>query len=67
MFRLWCLEHYTGRDMLTAQKGMNISEKKFVAMLDDILQVLANNRIDAETRKDVLAIAYSLKGNIIRV
>ncbi|PRY12431.1 hemoglobin [Pontibacter ummariensis] len=61
------LEQYTGRDMLAAHKGMNISEEEFIAVLDDILQVLDQHGIDADSRKDVLAIAYSLKDNIIRV
>jgi hemoglobin len=61
------LEQYTGRDMLAAHKGMNISEEEFIAVLDDILLVLEQHGIDEESRKDVLAIAYSLKNNIIRV
>lgn len=61
------LEQYSGRDMLTAHKGMNISEAEFMAVLDDILQVLEQHGIDEDTRKDVLAIAYSLKENIIHV
>ncbi|GAA4430547.1 hypothetical protein GCM10023188_17300 [Pontibacter saemangeumensis] len=61
------LEQYTGRDMLAAHKGMNISEQEFIAVLDDILHVLDQHGVDEESRKDVLAIAYSLKDNIIRV
>jgi hemoglobin len=61
------LEQYTGREMLAAHKGMNISEEEFIAVLDDILLVLEQHGIDEESRKDVLAIAYSLKNNIIRV
>jgi hemoglobin len=61
------LEQYTGRDMLAAHKGMNISEAEFMAVLDDILQVLEKHGVDEASRKDVLAIAYSLKNNIIHV
>lgn len=61
------IEEYTGKDMLAAHRGMNISEEEFMAVLDDILQVLDQHKIDEESRKDVLAIAYSLKDNIIRV
>ncbi len=28
---------YSGRDMLTTHRGMNISEEEFVAVLDDIV------------------------------
>lgn len=59
-------EPYTGRDMLTTHKGMNISEQEYLAVVDDIMGVLDAHRIDDGTKKDVLAILYSLKGEIIR-
>lgn len=58
---------YTGKDMRTAHKGMNISEQEYLAVVDDIMGTLAKHGIDDTTRKDVLAILYSLKGEIIRV
>jgi hemoglobin len=58
---------YSGRSMPDAHRGMNISEAEYMAALDDILAALRNNNIDEQTQKDVLAIAYSLKGDIIRV
>lgn len=58
---------YTGMDMLSRHKGMNISEEEFIAVVDDVLYALDKNSIDEATRKDVLAILYSLKGEIIRV
>lgn len=60
-------EAYTGRDMRTAHRGMNISEQEYLAVMDDIMGVLAKHGIDEATQKDVLAILYSLKGEIIRV
>jgi len=33
-------EHYSGRDLLEAHKGMNISEREFVDVIDDILAAL---------------------------
>jgi hemoglobin len=60
-------EPYTGRDMLTTHRGMNISEQEYLAVMDDILAALDKHKIDDETKKDVLAILYSLKGEIIRV
>jgi hemoglobin len=60
-------EVYTGKDMLTAHKGMNISEQEYLAVMDDILLALTKNGIDEDSKKDVLAILYSLKGQIIRV
>lgn len=58
---------YSGKGMLAAHKGMNISEQEFLAVIDDIVGVLNKNRIDEDSKKDVLAILYSLKGEVIRV
>jgi hemoglobin len=58
---------YAGRTMRDAHRGMNINETEFVAALDDILGVLRQYGIDEQTQKDVLAIAYSLKAEILYV
>ena len=60
-------EKYTGKDMRAAHQGMNISEQEYLAVMDDIMGVLDNHGLDEVTKKDVLAILYSLKGEIIRV
>ncbi|HVY66722.1 MAG TPA: group 1 truncated hemoglobin [Gammaproteobacteria bacterium] len=60
-------ERYTGKDMLAAHKGMNISEQEYLAAMDDIVGALAKNGIDDVTKGEVIAILYSLKDNIIRV
>jgi hemoglobin len=57
---------YDGRSMAEAHRGMNISAEEYVAATDDILAVLEQRGIDAQTRNEVLAIAYSLKGDIMR-
>jgi len=59
-------EEYTGRDMPTTHRGMNISEAEYMHTVDDILLVLNNNNIDDQSRNEVLAILYSLKDMIIR-
>ncbi|TAK42247.1 MAG: group 1 truncated hemoglobin [Betaproteobacteria bacterium] len=58
---------YSGRSMKDAHRGMNISEAEYMAATDDILTALRQHRIDDQTQKDVLAIAYSLKGEILHV
>lgn len=60
-------EQYSGKDMLSAHAGMNISEQEFMAVVDDIMAALTKHDIDDPTQKDVLFILYSLKGDIIRV
>jgi hemoglobin len=58
---------YTGRTMKDAHSGMNINAAEYMAAIDDILTVLQEHEIDEQTQKDVLAIAYSLKGEILHV
>lgn len=60
-------EAYTGRDMRTTHKGMNISEAEYMAVMDDILGAMTKNKLGADEQKDVLAILYSLKGDIMHV
>ena len=60
-------ETYTGKDMLAAHKGMNISEQEYLAATDDIVGAMEKHGLSEDTKKDVIAILYSLKGNIIRV
>lgn len=60
-------EDYTGKDMVSAHKGMNISEQEYLAAMDDIVDALSKNQIADDAVKDVIAILYSLKGQIIRV
>jgi hemoglobin len=38
-----------------------------MAATDDILAALRKHGVDEQTQKDVLAIAYSLKGQILHV
>lgn len=57
-------ERYEGRSMPDAHRGMNIQPAEYMAAIDDILKVLERQGIDQGTRNDVLAIAYSLKGEI---
>lgn len=52
--------------MKTAHRGMNISEAEYMAAVDDIMMVLDRHKIDEQT-KDVLAIAFSIKGEIMKV
>jgi hemoglobin len=59
-------EQYTGRSMVESHRGMNISEAEYMAVVDDIMAVLQKHEIDESARKDVLAITFALKGDIIR-
>lgn len=56
---------YSGRTMPDTHRGMNINEAEYMAAMDDIMAALEGQNIDEQTQKDVLAIAYSLKGDIM--
>ncbi|MFK5856320.1 MAG: group 1 truncated hemoglobin [Bacteroidota bacterium] len=56
---------YTGKSMPNAHRGMNISPAEYMYVVDDIMLVLDEHNIDEESKKDVLAILWSLKGMII--
>ncbi len=58
---------YTGKDMLAAHKGMNISEREYVAVLDDILAALDTHGVGQREKEEVLFIGYSLRGEILHV
>lgn len=59
------LVDYKGRDMPTTHAGMNISAAEYMCVIDDIMGVLDKHNIDEESKKDVLAILWSLKEMII--
>lgn len=46
---------------------MNISEQEYLAVTDDIVGAMVKHELSEDTKKDVIAILYSLKGGIIRV
>jgi len=60
-------ETYSGKDMLTTHKGMNVSEQEFITVIDDAMDALEKCGVEPATRNEVLAILWSLKGEVIRV
>lgn len=60
-------ETYPGKDMLAVHKRMNISEQEFITVFDDALAALDANQVGPDERMEVLAILYSMKGQVVRV
>ena len=60
-------ETYTGRDLRTIHSGMNVSEEEFVATGDDVLKVLQANGVGQREQEEVLAIFWTLKGDVLRI
>ena len=58
-------EVYEGRDMPTAHKGMNLNERELVAAIDDVLKVLDKHGVGEGERREMLAILYSLKDEVM--
>ncbi|ABC81527.1 group I truncated hemoglobin [Anaeromyxobacter dehalogenans] len=58
---------YTGRDLREVHTGMNVNEQELVAAIDDIVLALERNGIGAPERNEVVAILYSLKGEVLRI
>lgn len=56
---------YKGRDMSITHKGMNINAEEYMYVMDDIMNVLEEHEIDDTSKKDVLAILWSLKEMIM--
>lgn len=59
-------QSYTGRDLLSTHKGMNISEQELIAAIDDIVAAMTKNHLDQSVQNEVVAILYSLKGDVLR-
>jgi hemoglobin len=57
---------YTGRDLLSTHKGMNISEQELIAAIDDIVAAMVKNDLDQSVQNEVVAVLYSLKGDVLR-
>ena len=60
-------ESYTGKDMITTHRGMNISEQEFVAVLDDAMDALDKCGVDPATRNEVLGVLWTMKNEVVRV
>ena len=60
-------QDYTGKTMENTHRGMNISEAEYMAATDDIMETLEDHNIDEKSKNEMLAIAYSLKEQIMKL
>lgn len=58
---------YDGKDMLSAHRGMNISAREFMAVLDDALEALIRNNIGQREQEEVLFVLYGMRNDIMLV
>ena len=60
-------EVYSGKDLVTAHKGMNVSEQELIAAIDDVVAALDKNGVGQKEKSEVVAILYSLKAQVVRL
>lgn len=60
-------QKYEGRDMRTVHAGMNISEQELIATIDDFVAAMQDHGVGPAEVNEVVAILYSLKGEVMRV
>lgn len=56
---------YTGMDMLTAHRTMNISRREFIAVVDDVMRALEKNGVAQPEQNELLGLLFSLKDQVI--
>jgi hemoglobin len=60
-------QKYGGRDLRSAHAGMNVSEQEFVATIDDFVAALNDQKVAQAEVNEVVAVLYSLKGEVLRL
>ena len=58
---------YTGKDLVSAHKHMNISEQELIALIDDFVAAMTKHGYADTEKNEVVAILYSLKGDVLRL
>ena len=58
-------ECYTGPDMITVHKGMNINGDELVAALDDAMKALDMNGVGDAEKQETLAVLFSMRDEVM--
>lgn len=56
---------YQGKDMVSAHKGMNITDAEFGALVEDLVQALDKNKVPAKEKNELLGILGPMKPAIV--
>ena len=56
---------YKGKDMVTAHKGMNISDAEFTALVEDLVKSLNKFNVGATEQNELLGALGGLKSQIV--
>ena len=58
-------EAYSGKDMKEAHRTMNISEREFLAVIEDVSNALKKNDVGLQETNEVLGLLFSLKDEVL--
>jgi hemoglobin len=58
---------YTGKDMISAHRHMNISDNEFMAAVDDLMKAMSANGIGDTEKSEALFIFYTLRPMVVGV
>lgn len=58
---------YSGKDMLSAHRHMNISDTEFMAAVDDLMKALDASAVGDREKAEVLYIFYTLRPEVVGV
>lgn len=60
-------QKYQGRGLRAVHAGMNVSEQELIATIDDLVEALNAQGVGQAEVSEVIAILYSLKGDVVRL
>jgi hemoglobin len=58
---------YTGKDMVSAHRGMNINDQEFIALVDDVMEAMKEYKYGEREQQEILYILYSLKNEVVHL
>jgi hemoglobin len=56
---------YKGKDMVSAHKGMNITDAEFGALVEDLVAALDKNKVPAKEKSELLGILGPMKPAVV--
>lgn len=60
-------ESYTGKEMREAHRTMNINEREFLAVIEDVSQALKKNNVGQQETSEVLGLLFTLKDEVMHL
>jgi hemoglobin len=58
-------QKYTGKDMVTAHKGMKITDTEFNSLVNDLVAALDKFKVPTTEKNELLGVLGGLKGMIV--